>query len=192
MLRAFRDGNFDPARFEPLQRLTDNAIRFQDRIVYGNYVGFRDPRLLQIWISLWAYTDTARIRQVLPALVRHARTGDKRHLDKCLEAPDEILTGFGQNTGLESTRTVLDLLDRWCDLMQEFEAGRATADVTIERLQSSIQSDHRFGIDLATMGMILSQLPWRYRPLREHCLRLYSASFLTVPEMNGLGYDDAN
>ncbi|HEX5051396.1 MAG TPA: FAD-dependent oxidoreductase [Planctomycetota bacterium] len=191
VVRAFRDGDFDPARFAPLQRLTDNLLRFQDRIVYGNYVAMRDPRLLQTWIALWALTDTARIRQVLPAIVRHARTGDLCHLDKCLETPDEILTGFGQNTGLATTRTVLDLLDHWCDIMQEFEAGGATADATIARLETAVRSDPRHGIDLATMGLILAELPRRYRALREHGLRLYSASFLTIPEMDGLGVDES-
>ncbi|MBL8751330.1 MAG: tryptophan 7-halogenase [Planctomycetes bacterium] len=190
VLRAFRDGNFDPVRFEPLQRLTDNALRFQDRIVYGNYVAMRDPRLLQVWIGLWAYTDTGRIRQILPFLVEYARTGDRRRLDACLEAPDEVLTGFGHNTGLEPTRKVLDMLDGWCDLMQDFEEGRADADTTLARLEASVQSDPRFGVDLRTMGQILSELPWRYRALREHDLRLYAASFLTTQEMNGLGIAD--
>jgi FADH2 O2-dependent halogenase len=192
ILRAFRDGNFDVARFAPLQQLTSNALRFQDRIVYGNYAAMRSPRLLQTWIGLWAYTDTARIRQLLPHMVKYARTGDRAHLDRCLEQPHELLTGFGHRTGIEDTATVLGLLDRWCDIMQEMEQGRATVEQTAERLEAAVQADPRFGIDLDTMGLILSELPWRYAPLRRNSLRLYSTSFLTIPEMNNLGIVDGH
>jgi hypothetical protein len=76
--------------------------------------------------------------------------------------------------------------------MQEMEQGRATVEQTAERLEAAVQADPRFGIDLDTMGLILSELPWRYAPLRRNSLRLYSTSFLTIPEMNNLGIVDGH
>jgi tetracycline 7-halogenase / FADH2 O2-dependent halogenase len=189
ILDSFKEDRFTQRRFAPLQRLTDNLLRFQDRIVFGNYASFRDPRLLQAWITLWALTDTARIRQVLIPLVKYVRTRDRSHLDVCIQQPEEILTGFGQCTGLENTDIILGLLDAWCDIMQDLDEDRVGIDETCQRLEAALQSDPRFGIDLPTMGKILGELPWRYSALADNSLRCYSNAFLTDPEMDNLGID---
>src|SRR5262245_19476093 len=162
ILRAFRDRVFDRERMLPLQELTESLFRFHDRLVYGNYVGFRDPRLLSTWIALWPLTDTARIRRVLPQLVSYVRTGDRKHLDFVADEPANIMTGMGMITGVTDTRTVLAQLDSLCDIMQELEEGRATIDQTAERLEHAVQSLPHYGINLRDLESAFSEQPWAY------------------------------
>ncbi len=187
ILRAFEDGDFDARRFEPLQRLTDNLLRFHDRITYGHYVAFRSPRLLETWISLWALTDAARIRHVLIPLVKHARTRDRDEFAFCAREPENFLTGFGHCTGVADTDTVLGSLDAWCDIMGRLENGEQNVDETCEQLESAVRSEARYQIPLEKMGEVLRTLPWAYEPLSRSGLRCYSNAFLTPHEMDSLG-----
>lgn len=187
ILRSFSDGRFHHSRFRPLQQLTDNLLRLQDRIVYGSYVGFRDPRLLQTWIALWSTTDTARIRTILIPLVKYFRRGDPHELDFCIDDAATLVTGIGMNTGITDTETVLGELDDACDLMLDLEEGRATVDETVERLNGLVQGRPHFHIDLAVMEEAFAKLPWAYEPLARNSLRCYGNCFLTPDEMNTLG-----
>jgi FADH2 O2-dependent halogenase len=189
VLGMFGDGRFDRERLQPVQQLTDNLLRLQDRIVYGNYVGFRAPELLQTWIALWSLTDTARIRQVLAPLVRYVRTRDPRELDDCVRQPATMLTGIGMHTGCADAATVLADLDALCDIMQELEEGRSTVAATAARLQAAVQARPQYAIDLAYMEKAFAVLPLVYEPLSRNGLRAYGTCFLTPDELATLGID---
>jgi FADH2 O2-dependent halogenase len=189
VLEAFEHDTFTEAHFQPLQRLTDNLLRFQDRIVYGSYVGFRSPVLLELWFTLWGMTDGARVREVLKPLVRYARTERLDDLTSYDERPEEVFTGFGQQTGILSADEGLDLLDGYCDIMQEIEDGRVPVDVAVERLRAAMDSDERFEmhVDLVTTG--LGRIPWVFEPLRRHGVKAYATAFLTPQESQTLGIE---
>lgn len=187
ILRCFQDGRFSRERLQPLQELSDRLLRFQDAVVYGNYQGSRSPELLQTWIALWSLTDTARIRKVLVPLVRYVRTGDRRHLDFCVDDAATILTGIGMHTEITDTGTILSELDALCDLMQELEHGKAsTADVS-QRLNAAAQSRPQYHIDLGAMEEAFARMPWTFKPMADNGLRCHGSCFLTHSEMNSLG-----
>jgi FADH2 O2-dependent halogenase len=192
ILSAFREREFTAARFAGLQRLTDNLLRFQDRVVFGSYVAMRDPALLDTWLAVWALTDTARIREVLIPLVRFLRTGNDSDLAFNDAHPDRIFTGLGHCTGVEDTVALLDRLDSWCDVMQALAEGRASVDETATRLRQSVQAAEPYNVDLDLMSRALGAFPWTYAPLNRNGLRAYGAAFLTADELNSIGIPGAD
>lgn len=189
VLEAFQQGTFSEQHFQPLQRLTDNLHRFQDRIVYGSYVGFRSPALLELWFTLWGLTDGARVRQVLKPIVRYARTGLLADLASYDERPEDVLTGFGQTTELLPAEQVLDRLDELCDIMQELEEGRASVVETEVKLRAAMESDERFDMHIDAITTGLARHPWLFEPLRRLGVKAYSSAFLTPDEVLTLGVD---
>ena len=187
VLEAFQKNAFREQHFEPLQRLTDNLHRFQDRIVYGSYVGMRSPALLELWFTLWGLTDGARVREVLKPIVRYART--HRLADLCTydARPEDVLTGFGQSTEIDRAEAVLDRLDEFCDIMQELEDGKASVSETEVRLRAAMESDDRFDMHIDAITKGLAQNPWILEPLHRHGVIAYSSAFLTPHEFLTLG-----
>jgi FADH2 O2-dependent halogenase len=189
VLEAFEHDTFSEQHFQPLQRLTDNLLRFQDRIVYGSYVGSRSPALLELWFTLWGMTDGARIREVLKPIVRYARTDRLDDLAAYDERPEEVLTGFGQMTEVMGADEALDLLDACCDIMLELEEGEVPVDEAVERLRTAMDSDDRFEmyVDVITNG--LGRAPWALEPLRRHGVKALTSAFLTLQETMTLGLE---
>lgn len=187
VLEAFEKDTFTEEHFGPLQRLTDNLHRFQDRIVYGSYTGFRSPELLELWFTLWGLTDGARVREVLKPIVRYARTGRVADLSTYDERPEDVLTGFGHTTGVVTAEEVLDRLDECCDVMQELEEGRASVSETKQRLRAAMESDERFDMHVDDITTGLGEHPWLFEPLRRHGVKAYGTAFLTPDELLGLG-----
>ncbi len=192
VLEAFEQDRFTAAHFEPLQRLTDNLHRFQDRIVYGSYVGMRAPELLELWFTLWGLTDGARVREVLKPIVRYARTGDMADLTSYDACPEAVFTGFGHQTGILTAAEALDRLDGFCDVMQELEEGRATVAETREKLLAAIESDERFDMHVEEITAGLGKSPWLLEPLRRLGVKAYSTAFLSPDEVAGLGVDEGD
>jgi len=190
VLEAFRNNTFTDEHFQPLQRLTDNLLRFQDRIVYGSYMGFRSPELLELWFTLWGLTDGARVREILKPIVRYSRTNRMEDLCSYDVRPENVLTGFGQSTGVETAEKVLDRLDEFCDVMQELEEGRATIAETEERLRAAMEADERFEMHIDAVTEGLGRYPWLYAPLRRLGVKAYSTTFLTPDEVLTLGVED--
>lgn len=190
VLEAFEKDAFSKQHFQPLQRLTDNLHRFQDLIVYGSYVGFRSPALLELWFTLWGLTDGARVREVLKPIVRYARTERMADLTSYDERPEDVLTGFGQSTDIVHAEKVLDLLDECCDIMQELEEGRATVVETEVLLRAAMESDPRFDMHIDAITAGLGQHPWIFEPLKRHGVKVYSSAFLTPDEILTLGVAD--
>lgn len=189
VLEAFEHGSFSAAHFAPLQRLTDNLHRFQDRIVYGSYVGMRHPDLLELWFTLWGLTDGARVREVLKPIVRYARTGDVADLSTYDACPEAVFTGFGHTTEVLTAEEALDRLDEFCDVMQELEEGRASVAETRARLIEAMESDERFDMHIADIASGLGENPWLMEPLRRHGVKAYSTAFLLPDEVLSLGVD---
>ncbi|MEO0651312.1 MAG: FAD-dependent oxidoreductase [Planctomycetota bacterium] len=189
VLEAFEHDRFSAEHFEPVQRLTENLHRFQDRVVYGSYTGTRSPELLELWFTLWGLTDGARVREVLKPLVRYARTDRIDELASYDASPDAVLTGFGQTTDIVSADEALGRLDAFCDLMQELEEGRATVDETLERLRDAMESDERFDMQIDAISIGLARHPWIFEPLRRHGIKAYSTAFLTPDEVTTLGIE---
>jgi FADH2 O2-dependent halogenase len=190
VLQMFADGDFRKQRLQPVQELTDALLKFQDCIVYGNYVATRGPWLLQTWIALWSLTDTARIRSVLLPLVRYVRTGDAKALDPCFGDPQGMLTGIGMHTSIKDTNAVLRDLEHWCDIMKELEEGHATTQATFDRLGEAVRSKPEYGIDLWGMQAAFAKLPWALGPLAKNGLRAYGQCFLTPDELGNLGMEE--
>ncbi len=191
VLEAFEKDAFREEHFQPLQRLTDNLHRFQDRIVYGSYVALRSPELLELWFSLWALTDGARVREVLKPLVRYARTDNMEDLSSYDARPEDVLTGFGQSTEIDSAENVLDRLDTFCDIMQELEDGQSTVPQTLERLRTAMESDDRYDMHIDAIKFALGETSWLFEPLKRHGIKAYSDAFLTPGEVTSLGVDPA-
>tara|TARA_R110002096_G_scaffold82931_1_gene192762 strand:+ start:1895 stop:3568 length:1674 start_codon:yes stop_codon:yes gene_type:complete len=189
ILASFRHREFNAVRFEGVQRLTDNLLRFQDCIAYGNYAALQAPELLEPWLALWALTDTARIRELLIPLVRFARTGDRDGLGFYERDPSQVFTGIGHCTGVESTEALLDRLDGWCDVMQELQRGTATVAATLARLRQEVQNVDPYRVNLGLMGDALGRLPWTYASLASNGLRAYASTFLTAEELNSIGVE---
>ena len=189
VLEAFQQNKFDEQHFQPLQRLTDNLHRFQDRIVYGSYVGMRSPALLELWFTIWGLTDGARVREVLKPIVRYARTNRLADLCSYDARPEDVLTGFGQSTEIDRAEAVLDRLDEFCDIMQELEDGRASVDETEVRLRAAMESDDRFDMHIDAITKGLGQYPWIFEPLKRHGVKAYSSAFLTPDEVLTLGVE---
>ena len=187
VLEAFQKNTFSEQHFQPLQRLTDNLHRFQDRIVYGSYVGMRSPALLELWFTIWGLTDGARVREVLKPIVRYARTNRLADLCSYDARPEDVLTGFGQSTDIARAEEMLDRLDGFCDIMQELEDGRASVAETEVRLRAAMESDDRFDMPIDAITKGLGQYPWLYEPLRRLGVKAYSTAFLTPHEVLTLG-----
>ena len=192
VLEAFEHDRFSAEHFAPLQRLTDNLHRFQDRIVYGSYVGMRHPDLLELWFTLWGLTDTARVREVLKPIVRYARTGALADLTSYDACPEAVFTGFGHTTEVITAEEALDRLDEFCDVMRELEAGRASVPETRARLIEAMESDERFDMLIEQIRVGLGENPWLFEPLRRHGVKAYSTAFLTPDEVMGLGVNEGD
>lgn len=191
VLEAFEQDRFRAEHFQPLQRLTDNLLRFQDRIVYGSYVATRSPDLLELWFTLWGMTDIARVRDVLKPLVRYARSGRLEDLTSYDERPEDVVTGFGQTTGILRAEEVLDLLDGYCDLMEELEQGTVPAEETAARLRTLMDTDGRFEMHTEAITRGLARTPWILEPLRRHGVKALATTFLTSQEFLTLGVEAA-
>lgn len=191
VVEAFKNDTFTEQHFQPLQRLTDNLLRFHDRIVYGSYMGFRSPALLELWFTLWGLTDSARVREVLKPIVRYARTDRMEDLCSFDARPEDVLTGFGQSTGIFTAADALDRLDEFCDIMQELEEGKASVDETVARLRAAMEADARFDMRIDAIVNGLGQGPWLFEPLRRHGVKAYSTAFLTPDEVLTLGVPNA-
>jgi len=172
-----------------LQRLTDNLHRFQDRIVYGSYVGMRSPALLELWFTIWGLTDGARVREVLKPIVRYARTNRLADLCTYDVRPEDVLTGFGQSTEIDTAEAVLDRIDEFCDIMQELEDGKASVSETEVRLRAAMESDDRFDMHIEAITKGLGRHPWIFEPLKRHGVKAYSSAFLTPDEVLTLGVE---
>ena len=191
VVEAFQKNTFSEEYFQPLQRLTDNLHRFQDRIICGSYAGFRAPELLELWFTLWGLTDGARVREVLKPIVLYARTDRIEDLCSYDERPENVLTGFGQSTDLVPAEEILDRLDECCDIMVELEEGRATVAETKVALRASMEKDARFDMHVDAIVTGLGQHPWIFEPLRRHGVKSYSSAFLTPHEILTLGVPPA-
>lgn len=189
VLEAFERDSFTEQHFQPLQSLTDNLLRFQDRIVYGSYVGFRSPALLELWFTLWGLTDGARVREVLKPIVRYARTERIEDLSSYDECPENVLTGFGQTTDLVTAEEALDRLDECCDIMEELELEKVSVEDAVERLRDKMESDERFDMHVDAIATGLGEHPWIFEPLRRHGVKAYSSAFLTPDEVLKLGLE---
>ncbi|MEM7309033.1 MAG: FAD-dependent oxidoreductase [Planctomycetota bacterium] len=191
VVEAFQKDAFNEQHFQPLQRLTDNLHRFQDRIVYGSYTGFRSPDLLELWFTLWGLTDGARVREVLKPIVRYARTNRLDDLTSYDARPEDVLTGFGQSTDIVTAEEALDRIDACCDIMQELEEGRASIADTKVRLREAMEADNRFDMHIDAITTGLGEHPWIFEPLRRHGVKAYSTSFLSPDEMLTLGLGES-
>ena len=189
VLEAFQQKAFTERHFQPLQRLTDNLHRFQDRIVYGSYVGMRSPALLELWFTIWGLTDGARVREVLKPFVRYTRTNRLADLCSYDARPEDVLTGFGQSTEIARAEEVLDRIDGFCDIMQELEEGRASLAETEVRLRAAMESDDRFEMHIDAITKGLGRYPWIFEPLSRHGIKAYSSAFLTPDEVLTLGVE---
>lgn len=67
LLDAHRDGDYSAARFQPLERLTQNFVRSNDRLIANSYKSFSNYKLWDVYSVMWllgAYTEYVKLLSI--------------------------------------------------------------------------------------------------------------------------------
>ncbi len=76
LLQAAADDDFGEARLKPLETLQLATIDWNDRLVHGAYVSFRNFELWNAWFRIWGLTQVFGVLRLARAFLEHERTGD--------------------------------------------------------------------------------------------------------------------
>jgi tetracycline 7-halogenase / FADH2 O2-dependent halogenase len=76
ILQAFKDSNFSAKRFEYLDRLNQNLLDYNDRLVHGSYVAFRDFNLWRAWSKVWFLSWNLASLRIAGTFLRYLDTHD--------------------------------------------------------------------------------------------------------------------
>lgn len=126
LLDALGDDDFATERFQRIDTLNQRILDFNDRLVHGSYVSFRDFDLWRAWSKVWFLGWNMGISRIVGTYFRYLENGDQSLFDRLLDAPYPgsfcpDLTEF-QN-----------LFDRLSAVADAVEAGRTTpADAVAE------------------------------------------------------------
>lgn len=88
LLEGLADDDLSAERFEFIERLQQGLLDFNDQLVHCSYISFRDYRLWNAWVRVWALGEAALDQmRLLNAYARFRATGDRsvfRTLDDVL------------------------------------------------------------------------------------------------------------
>jgi len=86
LLDALRDDDFAVERFEYVQELEQGQLDFNDDLVAGAYIAFRDWDLWDAWFRVWALTQILSTFEINRAYARFSDTRDPAVLQR-MERP---------------------------------------------------------------------------------------------------------
>lgn len=76
ILQAFKDGDFSAKRFEYIDRLNQTLLDYNDRLVYGSYVSFRNFDLWRAWSKVWFLAWNLALSRIAGTFFHYLDTRD--------------------------------------------------------------------------------------------------------------------
>ncbi len=99
LLAALADDDFTPERFAYVQRLMDNNLANNDKLVNCAYIAFRDFDLWSAWFRVWVLGVTLGELRLFSAYRRFGRTGDQQLLP---DAEEPMGLFFSNHAGFKA------------------------------------------------------------------------------------------
>jgi tetracycline 7-halogenase / FADH2 O2-dependent halogenase len=81
LLQAHRDDDFSEERLRPLDTLQRTTVDWNDRLVHGAYISFRDFRLWNAWFRIWGLTQVYGVMRLAQAFLAYEASGDRSAYD---------------------------------------------------------------------------------------------------------------
>jgi tetracycline 7-halogenase / FADH2 O2-dependent halogenase len=76
LLEAFRDGDFSAQRFAYIEKMNQTALDFNDGLVHGSYIAFRDFDLWRAWSKVWFLAWNLGSARISGTYFRYQETHD--------------------------------------------------------------------------------------------------------------------
>ena len=119
VLKAFKDGDFSEDRFEYLERLQQNNLEYNDRLVNGAYISFNDFQLWNAWFRIWAIGVGLGDLRLAAVYRRYKATHDDAVLP---DAEEPMGLYFAQHLGFKAMFEAAE------SRMLAYESGQITAE----------------------------------------------------------------
>jgi FADH2 O2-dependent halogenase len=87
LLRAVKDDDFSAARFEPVVRLQQGLLDFDDQLVDSAYASFSSHPLWNLVVRIWAWGSGAGTFRLQDALTRYLVDGRDEHFTALEDVP---------------------------------------------------------------------------------------------------------
>ena len=115
LLAALAEDDFTPERFAYVQRLMDNNLAYNDKLVNGAYIAFRDFDLWNAWFRVWVLGVSLGELRLFSAYRRFARTGDAGLLPDAAEPMGPFFSNHaGFQTLFEQASAAVEAVDAAC------------------------------------------------------------------------------
>jgi tetracycline 7-halogenase / FADH2 O2-dependent halogenase len=143
LLAACEDGDFSARRFQPVEDVALAMVRRHDRVVYSAFTGFRDFRLWNVAVRVWALGAFLATFHAQNTLRAFQKTGDQAAFDALEAGPY-----YGTPTpGQSAYDDLLNALVADCEQVERGALGiEAAATRTFERLAHSDIVPPAFGL----------------------------------------------
>lgn len=80
-LEAFAEKDFSAERFEYIDRLSQNLLNNNDKLIAGSYISFRDFDLWRAWSKVWFFVWNLGVMRYSGIYYRYLETGDSSLFD---------------------------------------------------------------------------------------------------------------
>lgn len=143
LISACKDNDFSRERFLPVEKVALSMVRRHDRVVYAAFVGFRDYRLWNAAVRVWALGAFLGAFQAQNVLKAYQKTGDVKVFDAM-----ELGPHYGASIPTSSAYDdLLDSLVADCELVEKGSLDvEEAARLTFQRLSQSTIVPPAFGL----------------------------------------------
>jgi tetracycline 7-halogenase / FADH2 O2-dependent halogenase len=119
LLKAFQDGDFSAQRFSYIEKMNQTLLDFNDELVHGSYVAFRDFDLWRAWSKVWFLAWNLGSARIAGTYLRYQETQDPTLFNIFEEAafPGSFCPDLPQ---------FQDLFKQLTDVIDEVESGTRT------------------------------------------------------------------
>jgi FADH2 O2-dependent halogenase len=148
LLKALKDDDFSPERFEYVHQVSENSRSNNDKIVHHAYICFKDWKLWNAWFRIWALGVGLGDLRLASIWHRYAATHDESILP---DAEEPMGLFYSNHKGFEK------LFNQACAYVDDFQAGKMGVDDTANAILKLL-ADCKF----ASPGSRLGDASMRY------------------------------
>jgi tetracycline 7-halogenase / FADH2 O2-dependent halogenase len=127
LMAALDDGDLSAERFASIDTLNQTILDFNDRLVHGSYISFRDFDLWRAWSKVWFMGWNLGIARIVGTYFGFLESGDRALFDRILDAPHP-------GSFCPDLPEFQDLYVHLCAVMDEVDSGVRTPADAVRRL----------------------------------------------------------
>ena len=133
LMKALKDDDFSPERFEYINKLQAQQLKDTDQIVYNAYRSMADFDLWNAWTQLWLATVVFGDTYIFRTCLKYMHSGDV----SLLENLDEDPCPGARAPFAEDMRSIVNNYEA---ILDRFEAGELTAQEAANKMLANLEN----------------------------------------------------